>query len=108
MPWKDAGKVLLSQGQEKQVIRLLIFYGRLACEEEASSFVSVGRHFPFASTKQNSRFYTNFLRDFSSEFVTNLRYTIFPRYSSFAAVAARPLPQQFLLWGHSLFQSFKQ
>lgn len=59
-------------------------------------------------TKQNSRFYPNFLRDFSSEFVTNLRYTIFPRYSSFAAVAARPLPQQFLFSGHSLFQSFKQ
>ena len=76
MPWKDAGKVLLSQGQEKQVIRLLIFYGHHACEEEVSSFVSVGRHFPFTSTKQNSRGYTNFQRDFSSEFVANLRYTI--------------------------------
>ena len=76
MPWKDAGKVLLSQGQEKQVIRLLIFYGHHACEEEASSFGSVGRYFPFMSTKQNSRGHTNFLRDFSSEFITNLRYTI--------------------------------
>ena len=76
MPWKDAGKVLLSQGQEKQVIRLLIFYGHHACEEEASSFVSVGRHFPFTSTKQSSRGYTNILRNFSSKFVANLRYTI--------------------------------
>lgn len=76
MPWKDAGKVLLSQGQEKQVIRLLIFYGHHACVEEASSFGSIGRYFSFMSTKQNSRGYTNFLRGFLSEFVTNLTYTV--------------------------------